>query len=432
MSKNRKIIACILFLSVSLPAFSQGTPITMQKGKGTEKSPYILESKAQLSCLATQVNDGNAFEGIYFALGNDIDFQSSTQKNWIPIGTESSPFKGIFDGRNFTLSGLDIDNASLDCAGLFGYVYMGKVENIRIVNSSFSANKYVGAVVGYLMGGEVSNCYNEAAVSGQENVGGVVGYAHSSQINLCVNLGTIAGKLHVGGILGAGYGNIMLSNSYNRSDISGYQYVGGVAGKIEGTTKKATVKNCYQEKMSCKIGVLGATTLTNVENCFFADIPGIGNFSEGTKISCNEMKSSAFASKLNQGDNLWGKDPKLLVNSGYPILKSIVYKGIITHEATEITYSDVTLSGSILPDVKEKITRKGFEVWEEGGTDTMQFFVLTNPLYYSINKLKPFQLYNFRVIVLTPTQTLYGEVQQFHTLPAPHNCGTDCTHPHKH
>jgi hypothetical protein len=280
------------------------------------------------------------------------------------------------------------------------------------------------------MGGEVYNCYNEATVSGRDNVGGIAGYAHSAKINVCVNRGKIAGNLYVGGILGIGYGSMLLSNSYNRSNVSGYQHVGGVAGKIEGTSKKATVKNCYQEDAFCKIGVLGAATLAHVVNCYYADVTGIGNFTEGTKISYEEMKSKEFASKLNQSDAVWEPDPKLSVNSGYPILKTIVYKGINTHEATEITYKSATLNGSILSDVKEKIIHKGFEIWENESKDTSRIFVLTNPLYYTLNDLKSAQFYNFRIVVITPTQTLYGEVQQFRTSLEP--CGPNCTHPFKH
>jgi len=144
------------------------------------------------------------------------------------------------------------------------------------------------------------------------------------------------------------------------------------------------------------------------------------------------MKTEDFVSRLNQDGILWKKDPELSVNSGYPILKSIIYKGIITNEATEITFDDATLNGSILSDVKEKIIRKGFELWEEGGSDTTRFFVLTNPLYYSVTDLKPSQLYYFRVIVVTDKETLYGDVQTFRTLLKPHVHTPDCGHPHNH
>jgi hypothetical protein len=432
MFKIKKIIVPLLFLMPFFSVFAQETATVLKKGKGTEKSPYMVETKEELLYLAQSVNNGNSYENVYFELAKDIDLQCFSVNNWIPIGTESAPFKGFFNGKNFLLSGLQIDNPALDYAGLFGYVYMGKLENIRIVNSSFSAHNNVAAVVGYLMGGEVCNCYNEAAVSGNDNVGGIAGYAHSAKINACANRGTVAGKLYVGGLLGAGYGNMLVSNSYNRSDVSGYQCVGGAVGKIEGTTKKAVVKNCYQESVFCKIGVLGAATLTNVENCFYADVSGIRDFAEGTKISHKEMKTKEFAAKLSTDNAVWEKDPKLMVNSGYPILKTLVYEGVITNEATEITYQAAALNGSILPDVKGTITRKGFEIWEDGARDTARFFVLTNPLYYSVNTLKPSRLYHFRVVVITTTQTLYGDIEHFFTLPEPHKCGSDCGHPHHH
>jgi len=428
----RKIFVYGLFLASFSTSFAQDGNTIWKRGKGVEKNPYLLETKEQFFYLAQQVNNGNPYENTYFEMTNDIDLQCSSSNAWQPIGTESAPFKGFFNGKNFSLSGLLVNNLSLNYAGLFGFIYMGKVENIRIVNSSFSANDYVGAVIGYLMGGEIYNCYNESFVSGRNNVGGIVGYAHSVKMNTCANRGNIIGILYVGGIVGVGYGNMVVSNSYNRSKVSGYQYVGGVAGKLEGAAKKAILKNCYQEDVFCRIGVLGSATLTLVENCYYADVSGIGAFSEGTKISYKEMKTSDFVSLLNQNYNLWKKDAELSVNSGYPILKSIAYKGIITNEATNVVYSSATLNGSILPDVKGTVIRKGFEFWEDGATDTIRFFVLTNPLYYSVKDLKPSQQYSFRIIVISSIQTLYGDIQQFQTLPPPHKCGTDCNLPHNH
>jgi hypothetical protein len=297
----QRIIINIVLLASFANVFAQEV---WEKGNGTEKNPYILETSGQFFYLAQVVNGGNACENVYFELANDVDLQCLPPRVWIPIGTETSPFKGSFNGKNFTLSGVQINNHSLDYAGLFGFVYMGKIENVRMVNSSFSANNYVGSIAGYVMGGEVCNCYNEAVVSGKDNVGGVVGYAHSAKINMCVNRGNVVGNLHVGGIVGIGYGNMQILNSYNRSNIAGFQYVGGIAGKVEGSAKKAIVKSCYQEDIFCKIGVLGATTLTTVEHCYYADATGIGHFSEGIKISYNEMKTAEFVARLNQNVNL--------------------------------------------------------------------------------------------------------------------------------
>ena len=424
-----RIILSTLFLAFSINSFAQES---WKKGNGTKKSPYILDTSGQLFYLAQAVNSGNSFENTYFELANDVNLQCSQSSIWIPIGTEANPFKGFFNGTNFTLSGMFVNNSVLDCVGLFGFVYMGKVENVRIVNSSFLANNHVGSVVGYLMGGEVYNCYNEASVSGRENAGGIVGQAHTAKVHACVNRGNVIGKLHVGGIVGSGYGSVQILNSYNRSYVSGFQYAGGIAGKVEGSAKKAIVKSCYQEDIFCKIGVFGVTMLTTVENCYYADVAGIGTYAEGTKISYSEMKTDDFVFRLNQAGGLWKKDPEISVNSGYPILKTINYKGVVTNEATDVTFDDATLNGSILPDVKDKIIRKGFELWEEGGGDTARFFVLTNPLYYIVTNLKSAQCYSFRVVVVTPTQTLYGDVQSFKTPPEPHKHGEGCGHPHHH
>lgn len=69
---------------------------------------YKIKTASQLAKLALLVNNGERFEDVTFTLENDIDLSAHY---WVPVGEESTyPFCGVFDGRNYTISGLMIDN----------------------------------------------------------------------------------------------------------------------------------------------------------------------------------------------------------------------------------------------------------------------------------------------------------------------------------
>lgn len=55
---------------------------------------------------------------------------------WTPIGSESIPFEGSFDGQGNTITGLYINQSSADTQGLFGYIdYNGNVSRTKVTGS---------------------------------------------------------------------------------------------------------------------------------------------------------------------------------------------------------------------------------------------------------------------------------------------------------
>ena len=89
-------------------------------GSGTSSSPFLISNEQELRSLAQQVAAGNTYSGKYFRLSQSVALTSA----WTPIGTESYPFRGTFDGNGNTVSGM---TASGDYIGLFGYVGSGAV-----------------------------------------------------------------------------------------------------------------------------------------------------------------------------------------------------------------------------------------------------------------------------------------------------------------
>ena len=75
----------------------------------------------QLADFRDEVNSGIDYDGKMVVLGGDIDF-SLSDVSWEPIGNgtrdgsgyKGHAFKGTFDGRGYTISGLKIDAAADD------------------------------------------------------------------------------------------------------------------------------------------------------------------------------------------------------------------------------------------------------------------------------------------------------------------------------
>ena len=68
---------------------------------------YYINTAQDLWDFAEEVNNGNTFEGVTVFLTNDIDLGCDEENQWIPIGVLTS-FEGVFDGKNYKISGLYI------------------------------------------------------------------------------------------------------------------------------------------------------------------------------------------------------------------------------------------------------------------------------------------------------------------------------------
>ena len=219
----------------------------------------------------------------------DIELSGET---WTPIGSESTPYTGTFDGQGYTISGMTIENAE-SYSGLFGNV-TGTVRDFTVTGSiTITGDKTVakvGGAVGSLgtasVGGTVSGVTSDVDITvsaGNDHIGGVVGSmpenssptvencVYTGDINITVAAGSVAGVVgyirtgtiqncanwggisintggngSVGGILGyCNNGEIYIRNCYNSGSIAaeGTANVGAIVGQNNKT--QATVSNCY-------------------------------------------------------------------------------------------------------------------------------------------------------------------------------------------
>ena len=241
-------------------------------GLGVKNYPYYIKSTADLDLLATRVNAGNDYEGVYFQLYNDLNYSDSNTPDWnvtcenadnyTPIGTSSHPFKGSFDGNDKTIRGIRIHNGYY--SGVFGYIDGSSVvEKLSVDDMRIEGYSNVAAIVGHAESGTVENCHvgTKVAVAGYsagsaadwDYFGGVVGFTRSGVINNCTSSVTFkSGSMrYVGAILGVGHAGSKVSNclTIGATIEKQNQYYGAIVGTSKGpgssTLIGATLQNNY-------------------------------------------------------------------------------------------------------------------------------------------------------------------------------------------
>ncbi len=176
----------------------------------------------------------------YGNVANGDDF-----KAWNPIGYFNGDYDafvnytGTFDGRGHTISGLYLNNPSIDCVSLFGEINGATIKNVGVTDSYFEGYYYVGGVCGNNHKGHIVNCYNTGVVSGSYDVGGVCG-CNSGTIENCYNTGVVSvSSDFIGGVCGYNDEGGTITNCYFLSGTDAYatqktatQFANGTVAKL--------------------------------------------------------------------------------------------------------------------------------------------------------------------------------------------------------
>ena len=216
---------------------------------------YIITTAEQLKSFADSVNNGNDYSGKTIYLGDNITL-GEKQTPWTPIGeTVLKTFKGNFDGKGYTISGINTDS-SKKYQGLFGYLNSNTtIKNFTISDSEIKGTEYVGGVVAYVGNDIVTiNVENitikDTSITATGNyAGGILGNKYSSPtVNInnakIESTTNIKGNSHVGGIIGYSTGSSKyetIKTSLNKGNVTGQNYVGGIVGQ----TAKGDIEYCY-------------------------------------------------------------------------------------------------------------------------------------------------------------------------------------------
>lgn len=251
-----------------------------------ETGTYTVNGADELAWLASQTQAD--FEGQTISLQNDLDlkglefpaFASGAKRSGNGLTTESTSFKGVFDGNGKTISGfkakevsdkseaaaffsnisegaivkditfenVEIVSEKAEQAGIVGLVSGGaKVEGVKVMGGKIQSVEAAGGIVGrVLKNGTVKDCENHADVSTTaHNAGGIVGAAYYDNedmvIENCDNYGNVSGKYGAGGIVGFNTGKVIDCNNYSETVTCAAASVGGIVGEQHAS---GSIENC--------------------------------------------------------------------------------------------------------------------------------------------------------------------------------------------
>lgn len=287
---NNKLVIVAKFLTYDE---SDGHTATNNKGI------YQVSSAQDLIWLSERVNAGYTFEGMTIMQTCDINMSGIVFNS---IGTETKPFKGIYDGNNFIISNLNLavnKNTgerfmnNLSNRGLFGCVKNATIKNLTVASGTVSGYGNVGMIAGYAENtkfnyvntyksnvkvskiefvdiyGKVVDTYLTSGASStenfaqRENVGGLVGYAKGCSFYVCSNRANVkeanaSGVENSAGFVGRledndsvvstinqcfNEGNISMGSSF-AGFTNWYMMEGGIKTKTE-LTENSNIKDCY-------------------------------------------------------------------------------------------------------------------------------------------------------------------------------------------
>jgi hypothetical protein len=201
-----------------------------------EPDSIPISTREELEAIGT---NSSSLNGKYH-LVNDIYLGGA---EWVPIGSNSEPFTGTFDGQGYVIKSLTIMSNIAGFFGLFGYTgSTAKIENVGLEGTYIMVSylnpyvSYAGSICGISYASAIFNCYNTGSISFSSThtsssiyanyAGGICGYNNNrnSLISYCYNTGSISSTSsrydnYAGGICGSS-SVAPISYCYNTGSIS--------------------------------------------------------------------------------------------------------------------------------------------------------------------------------------------------------------------
>ena len=350
--------------------YEAADPSQFAGGSGTATDPYLIANEAQLRYLSSSINADVDWSGKYFKQTADITLNGEWQPiGWAVLGEVNSkkatigayPFRGNYDGGNFTINGLKIGSASTPAdqyaSGLFGLAagsykdnskptgeeQVVRLKNIHLRNIDINTSARYETLAGGLVGSGENGFYiDNCSVTGKINTetsesfaraGGLAasvlrGSVTNSWADVNINAATDTNHVYAGGLYGLD-NRVTTVNCYALGDVTGNStnnnkvHIGGLTGQAG-----AIHVNCYAAgnvvslKTTTDVGILNGRSggIAIDVNCYYnteallkqgnttvSPAVGIGVNANNKAIVENvvgktaaELKSSDFAAQLNE------------------------------------------------------------------------------------------------------------------------------------
>ncbi|MBO2525536.1 MAG: hypothetical protein CW341_07550, partial [Bacteroidetes bacterium] len=250
-----------------------------------------------------------------FKLLNDIDLSNAV---WTPIGSISSPFKGVFDGNGKTIRNFKLSNVAY--TGLFGDASNAVIQKLIIEGASGESitKTPVGIVAGRLTATTVDSVYinncSIASTNSSGTVGGLAGAVTNTKINdIHVSGSSISGTTKIGGVLGTTTGGGITNCSVTNTTVHGSStYIGGLVGTMSTNGSSIPVTNVTMvnnnvDGTNFVAGLIASTsrgngtqTLTNIK-VLGGTVAGASSVAGVVAVMCNSSYTNLYCSATVTG-----------------------------------------------------------------------------------------------------------------------------------
>ena len=389
------IVACAFItfddedVSATDGVWSSGS-VTSLSGDGTESNPYKIGTANELAFLAEKINAGEAeYVGKHYVLVSDINLAG---KEWVPIGTEGMPFKGVFDGRGKIISGITINCSSTttkEFKGLFGVTdgmrnekfnglsdilvgdniqydvlnnYATIIKNVKLTGININVEDQ-GCITGALIGNARNTLVDNVVIeSGKfnavKNSGGIAGYLNGSVIYRSstdsVQITTGDGGIYsVAGIAGCvRSGSNAIVNTVNNANVDATVDSAAVAG-ILGNTIDEQFTLIFNSTNNGNISIDLTRDASNVYEKSATGILGHMNPSQNVAIvdcintGVIKNKSSHEAGSLAGIANYAGGTIRGCINTGTIEGNAKIISGIVSCNSSSLVFTDCKNDGGL-------------------------------------------------------------------------------------
>lgn len=244
------------------------------------KNEFHIKNEADfLSCVALSRERDTSGWHVY--LDNDIELDSDDMKaivantvKHLSFGNKEHPFKGVFDGQNHTVEGLNYDKDAFDPerdTGFFAETNGATIKNFLVKDANVWADFRGGIIVG------------KAVNTRFENVMVMESTLHVTCANNALNLITNAG--FEGGLIAGELDGCTLYNCEVRggravnNTTSGVQAIGGEGlymAAFAGCVKNSTIEYCRVTPTRKDDGSIAEKGMTDVTNKYDVAIGALG------------------------------------------------------------------------------------------------------------------------------------------------------------
>lgn len=263
-------LCCVMALPTAVHA--EGVP--------EAKTEFHIKNEADfLSCVALSRERDTSGWHVY--LDNDIELDSDDMKDIVAntvkhlsFGNKEHPFKGVFDGQNHTVEGLNYDKDAFDPerdTGFFAETNGATIKNFLVKDANVWADFRGGIIVG------------KAVKTRFENVMVMESTLHVTCANNALNLITNAG--FEGGLIAGELDGCTLYNCEVRggravnNTTSGVQAIGGEGlymAAFAGYVTNSTIEYCRVTPKRNKDGSIAANGMTDVTNKYDVAVGALG------------------------------------------------------------------------------------------------------------------------------------------------------------